>query len=346
MEPYEEPPLHDHRDDPRVLRERAKPPPRERKPVCTLHHPRILCLHGGGTNALIFKAQMARLTEKLSPHFRLVFANAPFESPPISPLLAKVYNEQEFGSYRRWLRFKEEHPDVDAADAVRQIDASLKEAIDKDNAEGADGELVGVLGFSQGGKLAASLLYRQQIWEEKGLELPLGLKFNFAVTMAGREPVIALGPKEIYAPNVLPDAGEISSHGGVAVSVVQKLKLPTLHVHGLLDEGLPLHQGLLDNWCEKSSASVMSWYGDHRVPLKSQDIETLAWEIKEVARRGGVKVPKHNDGEYVCGLRLVPVSEFKGKQGFADQWVGDGEDNENIKDTGDGNNTRDAGAGA
>lgn len=50
--------------------------------VGTLHLPRILCLHGGGTNAKIFHAQCRVLRAELKGIFRLCFAEAPFPSKP------------------------------------------------------------------------------------------------------------------------------------------------------------------------------------------------------------------------------------------------------------------------
>jgi pimeloyl-ACP methyl ester carboxylesterase len=46
----------------------------------TLHLPHILCLHGGGTKARIFRAQCRALTAHLQTKFRLCFADAPFLS--------------------------------------------------------------------------------------------------------------------------------------------------------------------------------------------------------------------------------------------------------------------------
>lgn len=65
----------------------------------TLHRPRILCLHGGGTNAHIFRAQCRSLSYALAPHFRLAYAEAPFLSDP-GPDVASVY--ADCGPFKRW----------------------------------------------------------------------------------------------------------------------------------------------------------------------------------------------------------------------------------------------------
>ena len=71
----------------------------------TLHLPRVLCLHGGGVNASIFRAQMrAFLTHpQLSTRFRFVFVEAPFFCDEGLLLLQRTYHstEGEKGYLRR-----------------------------------------------------------------------------------------------------------------------------------------------------------------------------------------------------------------------------------------------------
>lgn len=53
----------------------------------TLHFPRILCLHGGGTNARIFRMQCRVLERSLSRSFRLVYAEGLFPAQPGSDVI-------------------------------------------------------------------------------------------------------------------------------------------------------------------------------------------------------------------------------------------------------------------
>ena len=64
----------------------------------TLHHPRILCLHGGGVNRDVFRAQ-ARSLIKALPSFRLVFADGPFYCAP-GPGIVPVGWRSEPGVFR------------------------------------------------------------------------------------------------------------------------------------------------------------------------------------------------------------------------------------------------------
>ncbi|KAK7941587.1 uncharacterized protein PG986_013974 [Apiospora aurea] len=235
--------------------------------------PRILCLHGGGTNAVIFRAQCRQLSLKLEPYFRLVYAEAPYASKP-GPDVVSVY--ADYGPFKRWLRWLPEHPEVEERAAREAIDASVRQAMDDDD-EVASGPWVGLLGFSQGAKLAASLLYRQQIRVERLGKGSRGTTdFKFAVLMAGRAPIIALkGP---------PDLMDVVNEEHV-------LRLPTIHVHGTLDTGLPLHRELLEKYCSPETARVLEWPGGHRIPLKSTDVNPLIDQMLDVARQTGALAP-------------------------------------------------------
>ena len=258
-------------------------------PPNTLHHPRILCLHGGGTNALIFHAQCRVLRAHLSPYFRLVFASAPFPSQP-GPDVVSVY--QTFGPFLRWLRWLPSHPPIAASAAVSAIDASLAATMRADDALGASGDWVGVLGFSQGAKVAASLLLRQQ---RVGAGTA-GTDFRFGVVMAGRGPLVAMEaggvPGGENSNAALVGAGEIGLAGWPDEETVARkehvLRVPTVHVHGSRDAGLEAHRGLVEGYCAGGTARVVLWEGEHRVPVKRGDVEAVVGEILGVARETGV----------------------------------------------------------
>ncbi|KFY33395.1 hypothetical protein V494_07659 [Pseudogymnoascus sp. VKM F-4513 (FW-928)] len=255
-------------------------------PDPTLALPRILCLHGGGTNSRIFRAQCRVIRCHLEQSFRLVFPDAPYISKP-GPDVTSVYSE--WGPFRSWMK---PHPgagnnpfstppyhandvlmpvhDSDPSEVIDAIDASLAEAMRTDDEAGATGEWVGLLGFSQGAKIAASLLLREQDRIElseltyqsilRPSHVPM---FRFAVLLAGRGPLVQLYPdfqtffrreKEVQGPI---------------------LQLPTVHVHGLEDEGLSMHRDLLNRCCTAESTMVVEWDGNHRVPIKTWDVAAV-----------------------------------------------------------------------
>ena len=92
--------------------------PKYKAESSTLHLPRILCLHGGGTNARIFRAQCRALITQLESEYRLVFAQAPFDSHA-GPDVLSVYSQ--WGPFRRWLRWRAEDMLIRPKDAVSEI---------------------------------------------------------------------------------------------------------------------------------------------------------------------------------------------------------------------------------
>ena len=258
----------------------------------TLHLPRILCLHGGGVNANVFRLQSRSLIFQLQSSFRFVFADAPFVSEP-HPAIIPVY--KEYGPFYSWFpRLSEHAVAVDGPTAViNKIDDALKTAMDKDDCKGGTGEWVALMGFSQGAMLAASLLYRQQVREEKLGESRSGSDYRFAVVLAGRAPLVCLDPELIVSP-ALVNAHQIAmnfprwSNGVSSTELDHKLWLPTIHVHGLQDPGLDQHRRLLDQYCEPGTTKLVVWDGDHRVPIKTLDVAAVVEKIAQVARETGV----------------------------------------------------------
>ncbi|KAL4745816.1 hypothetical protein BDW72DRAFT_210978 [Aspergillus terricola var. indicus] len=298
----------------------ATPPPKDTD--STLHLPRILCLHGGGTNARIFHSQCRVLRARLSPHFRLVFAEAPFPSAP-GPDVVSVY--AGWGPFKAWfplgsaaqraganLTAAYAHAQGRSGDAVRidddpavhdfaiqSIRKAIENAMNQDDGLGATGDWVGVLGFSQGAKMAASLLLQQQREHEAERESRdwgrarvqttksrRNVDYRFAVLLAGRAPMVSLSQSDEDEPDSL--LTDTSYGTAFSFGFEPALYLPTIHVHGLKDPGLPLHRDLLDCGCEYGSTKLIEWEGGHRVPIKSQDVIPVVHAMLETARKAGV----------------------------------------------------------
>ncbi|KAF2169683.1 hypothetical protein M409DRAFT_64731 [Zasmidium cellare ATCC 36951] len=243
-----------------------------------LHKPRILCLHGGGVTAEVFRAQARSLIKNL-PDFRLVFADGPFFCNP-GPGIVPVY--QDCGPFRRWLRWLPEHPEIDDESAIEEVRYSIQTCKDEDE---GDGPWVGLMGFSQGAKLASSLLYEQQIHVEK--EGKAETDYKFAVMLAGRSPIVSFSDYTKHPACVRPGAVSEGFHyEGESPHV---LRIPTIHVHGLNDPGLHLHRKMLKQYHDPKTSTLLEWDGTHRVPIKKTDVEPICNEIYRVAREQGVK---------------------------------------------------------
>ncbi|KAH7077029.1 serine hydrolase FSH [Paraphoma chrysanthemicola] len=255
--------------------------------------PRVLCLHGGGVNAAIFAAQSRALIRHLQHTFRLVWADAPFFCDP-HPDIVGVYGS--YAPFRRWLRWLPEHAEIDADSCIDEIGYALRTAIEDDDRAGGTGEWVGLMGFSQGAKLSASLLLEQQARGDRisvGLTGVPGITWKFGILLAGRAPLSNLAPSILKA-QALVGAGELSE-GFQFCSVVDSeamLHTPTLHVHGRADPGLQLHRKLLHEYCDEDTTILVEWDGAHRIPIKTKDVDRVVEAIYDLAETAGVAVTR------------------------------------------------------
>lgn len=253
----------------------------------TLTLPRILCLHGGGVNGVVFRKQCRSLLKsRLSSRLRFVFVDGPFPCDA-HPAIAPVYGAD--GPFFRWLRWLPEHDDLDAQQTAREVLDQVRAGMDGDAGTGA---WVGVLGFSQGAKLAASLLWTQQHVGEAVPMLPADVRFRFGVFLAGSGPPVMLDPNGVHFP--LPR--HVATAEGLSLAFKDwpagnegkyAIEAPTLHVHGLRDQGLEGHRRLYRLYARPGTARLMEWDGDHRIPLKTVDVERLVQGILELAEVTG-----------------------------------------------------------
>ena len=255
----------------------------------TLYLPRMLCLHGGGTNANIFRIQCRVLERSLRSSFRLVYAQAPFPAQPGSDVTS-VY--KRYGPFRAWQRSTSDDPDYTPHYIVDQIHLSLTATMHADDQRGATGPWVALMGFSQGAKIAASILYSQQFREKHSMQNTVGWpEFRFALLLAARGPLLWLEP-EMAMPPWLVNASRPSVLLDEPVLVddpeERLLRIPTIHVHGLSDPGLELHRRLLQRYCDPRCAALLEWDGGHRVPIKTRDIDAVVEYVYSVACDTGV----------------------------------------------------------
>ncbi|CRG92019.1 hypothetical protein PISL3812_09073 [Talaromyces islandicus] len=263
--------------------------------MADLHLPRILCLHGGGVNAAVFRLQCRGLCRALATSFRFVFVDAPYLSPADPAIIATFGELQPF---RRWLRWQVDQPNPGADAICRAIDLALEDAMAADSALGATGPWVAVMGFSQGAKVAASLLLRQRLRVEKlpakDNDTDIDTNFKFGILLAGRAPLVALHPG-LTDSLALADADELTTGAFAQVTGSTFLQgsdhlltLPTLHVHGTRDPGLANHRRLLADYCQPGTTRLVEWDGDHRVVIRPPDVAAVVDAIVALARETGV----------------------------------------------------------
>lgn len=171
--------------------------------------------------------------------------------------------------------------------AVKPVLDAIKTAIEADEQQGATGEWLGVLGFSQGAKICASLLYTQQYCRGTFGQEPLILpSFCLGVLSAGRSPLGWLGSNARVPPGLVsnPTLYAASKTDAHAMPAADRLRVPTLHVHGLRDPSLTAHRELVKQCCDSESARVLEWDGVHSVPLQTLDVRPLAEAIIALAK--------------------------------------------------------------
>ena len=246
----------------------------------TLGLPRMLCLHGGGTNARIFRLQCRILERELRPTFRLCFAEGPYPSQP-GPDVTSVY--KDFGPFRSWLPDQKSDSAKVVENPLDDLQKSLEAAMYEDDQKGAHGDWVALLGFSQGAKVCASLLLAQQNQAEDVWWHKMGVKFRFAVLLAGRGPLISTAAAKL-ATSQQTTASSLKRPPALREPI---LHMPTIHVHGLQDPGLELHRRMLYRYCDKSRSVLIEWEGEHRVPIKTDDVTLIVRAITAMAQTEG-----------------------------------------------------------
>ncbi|KAG5982371.1 hypothetical protein E4U55_002001 [Claviceps digitariae] len=260
----------------------------------TLSLPRILCLHGGGVNARVFRLQCRALINHLAPTFRLVFLDAPYPASPHQDIQA-VYGS--FGPFYSWLPWTEPEPESES-EPHHHRDLILQTCLQGMHRDAGSGPWVGVLGFSQGAKIAISLLWAQQRRAALPLDSnagpdadPANTAFRFGVLMAGSPPIVHLDARVPPTRHIARHA-TMQSHsfrdwpdGPYGEHVVEA---PTLHVHGLRDEGLMRHRRLMGLYCRPGRVRLVEWEGGHRLPIRRGDVDMVVENVVEMAMETGV----------------------------------------------------------
>jgi pimeloyl-ACP methyl ester carboxylesterase len=227
--------------------------------------PRILCLHGSGTNVDIFQIQSRKLRGYLKDHFRFVFVNAPFPSPPGPGVLPFFDSDDDFYA---WIpqRRRSRKP------LARRIDLGKEEKEANEGLERAlleigeyDAPFVGVMGFSQGAGMAASLLLRAQQARDRGEE-SYWSTLQFGILLNGTA-----------------DCLEWQAHRSTQELKEDLIRIPTVQVHGLVDPWLSNGRMMLDCFFERDSLRLIEFNGGHHLIPDEDGTRKLAEAIREVS---------------------------------------------------------------
>lgn len=232
--------------------------------------PRILCLHGGGTSAKIFNIQTVRLQRKLRNQFRFVFVNGPFLSDP-GPGVSPFFDE--LGPFYRWVRKEPSETGEQITEAVESGLRGKGKGVEMGMGHRDDetaGPVVGVLGFSQGGGVAAGLLDQQQRQNAAG-EKGYGLRFG----------VFCMGAYPPWPPSKGPASEPEVAHGNFDPAWEGRIKIPSLVLHGLQDPFID-RISLLYRCFDTQSSKLIEKDLEHRLPTDDSDNDELAQAILEL----------------------------------------------------------------
>ena len=257
----------------------------------TLAFPRILCLHGGGVSAQVFSLQMSWMKPLLVRKFRLVFVDGPVASEMHEDLYP-VYSN--LGPYRCWARWQSHQKRDGASVAVASIDRQLRKTM---AADAGTGEWVGLLGFSQGAKMAFSILLENQLRRTANSEAGgfAGVHWKFGILLACAAPPFALSDLARGNPRFLA-VGELATDETYAARdkaacSPEILLTPVLQVSGVQDDATASHHELVTEWCTRQTALLVEWDGGHRLPTKATDVAAVTDGVFEIAK---VSLPGHS----------------------------------------------------
>lgn len=140
------------------------------------------------------------------------------------------------------------------------------------------GEWVGILGFSQGGRLAAGLCWEQENGE-KGLDALLpGLKFRFAVLVGSGWPLLLLEqevPGDGLKENVVWDEKYESS-----------IRIPSVHMIGQKDHIADM-ANLTSKCFHQGDKKILRPNTGHNMPLDEIENGALCDAVLEAYKAGG-----------------------------------------------------------
>lgn len=169
---------------------------------------------------------------------------------------------------------------MDDGAVIEALENSLRRAMSRDDEAGFKGPWVGLLGFSQGAKMAASILYETQ----RGGAFA-GVEWQFGVLFAARAPLVALHEACLDEPvfDRPTEVARVVEPNAMHQNPVRlRLVLPSVHVHGLLDPNLALHQVMLDDYCKRDRVELVQWSGAHRMPIRDEDVKRVLEAIGRV----------------------------------------------------------------
>lgn len=216
---------------------------------------KVLLLHGNRQTGQLLLGRMDKLRKTLQKNaLQLVAPDAPFPHPDDEHM-------------RQWW-----NRDSDSYRGLQETLRSLQEVWDAD-------DFVGVMGFSQGARLAHLITICHEQQPETCFS---GLRF--VVMVAGYEAPL---PKELRGIGKLPSLDTNSSNGTTPL----QLRTPSLHVWGLADKLItPDQSSAVQEHYVKPATHIHD--GGHHVPMKAASVRTYVTFMQDALQLPAACAPE------------------------------------------------------
>ncbi|KAK0510875.1 hypothetical protein JMJ35_006427 [Cladonia borealis] len=209
---------------------------------------KILCLHGYSLNGEALDRLLGEFKRSVGDSYEYVCPDGEIDCIPAKEI-AKIYSPPH-------RCFHGAFPDENE---VRESHRFLYDILDD------EGPFEGVLGFSQGAGVAASLLFEQTM--QPGSERPEPL-FKFAVFIGGTQPWDIYEPTSKYSKELQP------LKPVCAAKYAARIDIPTAHIMGRKDIYRDGAKSLLA-LCNPQKAKVYDHQGSHMFPRGQTAMEDL-----------------------------------------------------------------------
>ncbi|KAJ5389915.1 uncharacterized protein N7496_000983 [Penicillium cataractarum] len=243
---------------------------------------RFLCLHGRGTNSDILEAQLAPLRRRLAQH-TLEFFDAQSACAP-APEISDLYPPP----YLCW--YEHGRPD-EVSIALDELCAVLDE----------DGPYDGLIGFSEGAALIASLLLFDELAGRRP-RIQLAVLFNSVVPLtahpAGVQHTSSLlselvhGHHDHYLALLKTDEqvdDPLAQAWGFSPAGPLRIAVSTVHIIGDQDPFAPSSQ-LVVKMCQPERAQVLRHGGSHALPQAGDVLDQCAELIETSIMLSSLKI--------------------------------------------------------
>ena len=212
---------------------------------------------------------MARLYIQLSDTFDFIFLDGPRECEP-GPGVLPVFSGQ--GPYYGWFGGH----NLSIEESLQGINEAVKKGLDdwRKSNEDADADIVGGLGFSEGGLALALILWvqqeQQQTKQQEKQDLLSTLPpLQFAAISC------CFFPREASV--------WVNARAQAAGQTTACINVPTLHIHGNRDFCLGRARQLVRNHYQPQCATIVKVDTSHHMPTQKDDVAEVAKHIRRLA---------------------------------------------------------------